>query len=272
MGAMTDALKVTRKNVEAAAAGLNHQTWFINVKWRGIDFIHDCGETRTISGKSVRVPTLLELFESHPEYSKTEKVRIDVLRHFGYYSTESNGHLSEYLPWYRKRTDEIGKWIDLSSWINGETGGYLRLCTEGRSWFETDFPNWLKEQPPTIPGDRSEEHGSYIIESLETGRRYDGHFNIINRGHITNLPGRLLHRSPRPSGWRRLDDPRRRRFAPRLRGNVQRLPTRAGNGNGSGRPRGCNAPEAGDAARSTGRARCAIRRKSGRDGGGWRCW
>ena len=70
-------------------------------------------------------------------------MRIDVLKRFGYYSTESNGHLSEYVPWYRKRLDEITKWIDLSSWINGETGGYLRVCTEGRNWFETDFPNWL---------------------------------------------------------------------------------------------------------------------------------
>ena len=69
---------------------------------------------------------------------RTEKVRIDVLKRFGYYSTESNGHLSEYVPWYRKRLDEITKWIDLSSWINGETGGYLRVCTEGRNWFEAD--------------------------------------------------------------------------------------------------------------------------------------
>jgi hypothetical protein len=85
---------------------------------------------------------------------------LDVLKRFGYYSTESNGHFSEYVPWYRKRTAEINKWIDLSSWINGETGGYLRVCTEGRNWFETDFPNWLKEQPPKIaPDKRSEEHG-----------------------------------------------------------------------------------------------------------------
>jgi alpha-galactosidase len=152
---------------------LNHQTWFIQVKWRGMDI----------------TPKLLEMFEAHPKYRETEKVRIDVLRRFGYYSTESNGHLSEYLPWYRKRTDEIGKWIDLSSWINGETGGYLRVCTEGRNWFETDFPNWLKEEPPKISSaDRSEEHGSYIIEALETGRTYRGHFNVINRGHVTNLP------------------------------------------------------------------------------------
>ena len=136
----------------------------------------------------MRVPTLLEMFRAHPTYPQSEKVRIDVLDRFGYYSTESNGHLSEYLPWYRKRTDEINQWIDMSSWINGETGGYLRVCTEGRNWFETDFPNWLAAEPPKIPGKRGEEHGSYIIESLETGRPYRGHFNIINDGHITNLP------------------------------------------------------------------------------------
>jgi alpha-galactosidase len=162
-----------RRDVDVIAAGINHQTWFIKAQWRGMDMI----------------PRLLELFEAHPTYPQTEKVRIDVLRRFGYYSTESNGHLSEYLPWYRKRVDEINQWIDLSSWINGETGGYLRVCTEGRNWFQTDFPNWLKEEPPKItPERRSEEHGSYIIEALETGRTYRGHFNIVNNNHITNLP------------------------------------------------------------------------------------
>ncbi|MBZ0296372.1 MAG: alpha-glucosidase/alpha-galactosidase [Anaerolineae bacterium] len=162
-----------RRDVDVVAAGINHQTWFVKVQWRGMDMI----------------PRLLEFFEAHPTYPQTEKVRIDVLRRFGYYSTESNGHLSEYLPWYRKRVDEIPQWIDLSSWINGETGGYLRVCTEGRNWFETDFPNWLEQDPPVISADqRSEEHGSYIIEALETGRTYRGHFNIVNQGNITNLP------------------------------------------------------------------------------------
>ncbi|GHO44404.1 alpha-glucosidase/alpha-galactosidase [Ktedonospora formicarum] len=162
-----------RRDVDVIAAGINHQTWFVKVQWRGMDML----------------PRLLELFEQHPTYAETEKVRIDVLRRFGYYSTESNGHLSEYLPWYRKRTAEIPQWIDLSNWIHGETGGYLRVCTEGRNWFETDFPNWLREEPDTFtPETRSEEHGSYIIEALETGRVYRGHFNIVNKGHITNLP------------------------------------------------------------------------------------
>jgi alpha-galactosidase len=170
--------KIHRREVPVIAAGLNHQTWFIHATWKDPHGVtHDM------------VPLLPELFARHPEYKVTEKVRVDVLKRFGYYSTESNGHLSEYLPWYRKRPEEIMQWIDLSSWINGETGGYLRVTTEGRNWFETDFPQWLAETPPTIgPATRSEEHGSYIIEALETGRTYRGHFNVVNEGRITNLP------------------------------------------------------------------------------------
>ena len=165
--------KIGSKDVDIICAGINHQTWYIQVQWRGLDM----------------TPRLLELFEAHPTFREQEKVRIDVLRRFGYYSTESNGHLSEYLPWYRKRPNEIRDWIDLSRWIHGETGGYLRVCTEGRGWFETDFPNWLEEEPPRISAEgRSLEHGSHIIEGLETGRAYRGHFNIPNQGHITNLP------------------------------------------------------------------------------------
>ena len=90
---------------------------------------------------------LLEAFEKHPKYSQTEKVRIDMLKRFGYFSTESNGHLSEYVPWYRKRRDEIKDWIHLGNWIDGETGGYLRVCRETRDSFDKDFPKWIAEAP-----------------------------------------------------------------------------------------------------------------------------
>ena len=163
---------VKRGDIDFVFSGINHQTWCTQAKWREYDLI----------------PMMYHLFSTHSRFPQTEKVRIDVLKRFGYYSTESNGHLSEYLPWYRKRLDQINNWIDLSSWINGETGGYLRVCTEGRNWFETDFPNWLAQDPPKFtPDKRSEEHGSYIIEALETGRTYRGHFNVVNNGIIPNL-------------------------------------------------------------------------------------
>jgi alpha-galactosidase len=170
---IANVLGLEKKEVDIICAGINHQTWYIQIKAHGVD----------------RTGDLLEAFEKHPEFSRTEKVRIDMLRRFGYYSTESNGHLSEYVAWYRKRPDEIRDWIDLGSWINGETGGYLRVCTEGRNWFETEFPQWMKDPArPYTAEKRSEEHGSYIIEGLETGRLYRGHFNVVNNGTITNLP------------------------------------------------------------------------------------
>jgi alpha-galactosidase len=169
------------KDIDIVAAGINHMTWYLSVKHNGEE----------LNGR------LLAALESDPETSKTEKVRIDMMKRFGYFSTESNGHLSEYVPWYRKRTGEIKDWIDLGVWINGETGGYLRVCTEGRRWFETDFPNWLTEPPKEyVYEKRGQEHGSYIIEGLETGRVYRGHFNVVNKGCITNLPADAIVEVP----------------------------------------------------------------------------
>ncbi|MEO1249199.1 MAG: alpha-glucosidase/alpha-galactosidase [Pseudomonadota bacterium] len=163
-------------------AGINHQTWFTELN---------------LDGRAIGKEELLAAFEAHPVYSKQEKVRIDVLRRFGCYSTESNGHLSEYLPWYRKRPNEIADWVDMSNWIHGETGGYLRYTRERRNWFETDFPEFLEAaKRPLTDYKRSSEHASHILEALETGRVYRGHFNRRNGGSIANLPEDTIIEAP----------------------------------------------------------------------------
>ena len=170
---IAEALGIPRDELDFTCAGLNHQTWYISVKHNGEEM---CGK-------------LLEAYEKHPDFSRQEKVRIDMLRRFGYYSTESNGHLSEYLAWYRKRHDEIKDWICLEDWIMGETAGYLRYTREQRKYFDYEYEEILKEPPKKYDGsDRSLEHCSYIMEALETGKMYRGDFNIMNEGCITNLP------------------------------------------------------------------------------------
>lgn len=177
---IAQALGRDKKDVDIICAGLNHQTWYISVKTDGVE----------------RVGELYEYME-RADFAKDENIRLDVMKNFGYYSTESNGHLSEYLMWYRKRPEDMEKWINYSSWIQGETAGYLRVCSESRNWFETDFPNWLKEPAREYtPEKRSSEHGSYIIEALETGRGYRGHFNVMNHGTITNLPDECVVEVP----------------------------------------------------------------------------
>lgn len=178
---IAEVLGIPRDELDITCAGLNHQTWYISVKHNGEEL-----KDKLLAG-----------FEAHERFREEEKVRIDVLKRFGYYSTESNGHLSEYVSWYRKRPNEIARWINTDKWINGETGGYLRVTREERNWFETEYPKILAEPPKKYDGSqRGNEHCSYIIEGLETGRRYRGHFNMMNNGCITNLPDECVVEVP----------------------------------------------------------------------------
>ncbi|NLJ36332.1 MAG: alpha-galactosidase [candidate division WS1 bacterium] len=172
-GQICRALGLPQEEVNYICAGINHQTWFIRVEHKGED----------LTGK------ILEAFENDEDMMLNERLRIDVLRRLGYYSTESNGHLSEYLQWYRKRPEEMEQWINPDVWSTGETGGYLRAMLERADWYEEEVPRWLEEEPWSFgPEHRTAEHGSGIIEAIETGRIYRGHFNVINNGAISNLP------------------------------------------------------------------------------------
>ena len=173
--------EVKKKDIQISAVGINHQTWYMSVVHEGIEYANK----------------LLPIFQLEDWVCNNEKVRMDMIERFGYFSTESNGHLSEYVPWYRKRPEAIKDWISHERWIHGETAGYLRVCTENRTWFETDFPKWLEEEPWTYDSDlRSDEHGSWIVESLETGRVYRGHFNVRNNHVVTNLPSDCIVEVP----------------------------------------------------------------------------
>ena len=173
-------LGVPVEELHYTCSGINHQTWYT-------ELIHNGTDMR---------PGLLEAFEAS-DAANDEQVRIDMLRRFGYFSTESNGHLSEYLAWYRKRPEEIERWIGKSAWIHGETGGYLRVCREWRDYFDQEFPRWLEEPPYSYgPDARSHEHGSRIVEALETGRLYRGHFNMVNAGAISNLDDDAIVEGP----------------------------------------------------------------------------
>jgi alpha-galactosidase len=176
------ALGLPMEEVDIVCSGINHQTWYVDIRHKG---------------RQIGKDELVAAFEAHPVFSKQEKVRIDVLKRFGVYSTESNGHLSEYLPWYRKRPGEILDWISTDEWIHGETGGYLRYSTENRNWFETDYPVFLEEAGKSLAEyERTDEHASHILEALETGRVYRGHFNVKNGGIIKNLPEDCIIESP----------------------------------------------------------------------------
>jgi len=169
------------EELDFICAGINHQGWYIKLNHKGRDLTKG----------------LLRRMQANAEIREREPVRMDVLRRFGYFSTESNGHLSEYLAWYRKGRGWKRRWVGKGSWIHGPTRGYLKNCRKTANYFDEHYEKFLTGELPTIPlGRRTGEHGSYIIEAIETGRPYRGYFNVMNNGLISNLPDECVVEVP----------------------------------------------------------------------------
>src|SRR5258708_31239281 len=111
------------------------------------------------------------------EFAKAEPVRTDMMLHFGAFITESSGHLSEYLPYYRKRKDLLEKYTDT---------GYRGQ----ESFYADNWPGWQKGQDSSrekqlsgeeaIKLERSQEYGALIIESDEKKVPILCHGNSLN--------------------------------------------------------------------------------------------
>jgi alpha-galactosidase len=158
---------VPKDEIDFLCAGINHMAWFLKLECRGKDLY----------------PALRERFE-RPEYYANEKVRGEVFRHFGYLMTESTGHLSEYVPWFRKNQKALDLYCDEPA-FGGESGAALKFNEYVTEKYGDE--EILTGESVALPG-RSIEYGSYVIEALETGRTFKLNGNLINGGMITNLP------------------------------------------------------------------------------------
>ncbi len=98
--------------------------------------------------------------------------------------TESTGHLSEYLPWFRSSQRALDQYCDEPS-FGGESGAYYHYSKALMAKYADHDP--LESEDPTIAG-RSVEYCSYIIEAVLTGRPFRLMGNVRNDGYITNLP------------------------------------------------------------------------------------
>ena len=158
---------VPKEEIDFVAAGINHMAWFLKLEHRGRDLY----------------PRLKANFEK-PGYYVNEKVRGEVLRHFGYFMTESTGHLSEYLPYFRKNRKALDLYCDEPA-FGGETGAYYKYCAMLAEKFAKTDPLSIES---TRLGPRSAEYCSHIIEAKETGNVFRLNGNVRNDGYITNLP------------------------------------------------------------------------------------
>jgi alpha-galactosidase len=158
---------VPKDQIDFVAAGINHMAWFLKLNHEGRDLY----------------PLLKANFEK-PGYYVNEKVRGETMRHFGYFMTESTGHLSEYLPYFRKNKKALELYCDEPA-FGGESGAYYHYCAMLADKFNRMDPLSIES---TQLGPRSAEYCSHIIEALETGDIFRLNGNIRNDGYITNLP------------------------------------------------------------------------------------
>jgi alpha-galactosidase len=156
-----------KDEIDFLAAGINHMAWFLKLEHKGKDLY----------------PTLKKNFEK-PGYYVNEKVRGEVLRHFGYFMTESTGHLSEYLPYFRKNRKALDLYCDEPA-FGGESGAYYKYCAMLSEKFAKTDPLSIES---TTLGPRSAEYCSHIIEAKETGVVFRFNGNVRNDGLIANLP------------------------------------------------------------------------------------
>ncbi|MDP4098228.1 alpha-galactosidase [Paenibacillus sp. P96] len=150
------------------AGGINHMSWFVELSHAGQDLY----------------PVLLEKIQDH-ELLRQDPVRFDAMKYLGAFVSESSGHFSEYIPYYRKRESLID--VHCSTGYNGATGFYA-----------DNWPIWRKENDEqiaqqlagTLPLEMqsSNEYAAVIIEAVLKHEPKVIYGNVPNRGLIENLP------------------------------------------------------------------------------------
>jgi len=170
-------IDVDPNQVNHFVAGVNHQAFFLKFEVNRQD----------------AYPQLHKAM-GQPNIYKQDRVRFELMRHFGYFSTESSGHGSEYIPYFRKRADLIEKYCSLPegfdltySMEHGTSGASLHVCDQMQIDNEKKIADIVvgKQEIDLSPSD---EYGVQLIDAIENDQMMCANLNVMNYGLIPNLP------------------------------------------------------------------------------------
>ena len=149
-------------------AGINHMAWLLEVKDKnGVDLYPE-------------IKSKIDAYMAKPDAA--DKVRMDYIKNFGYYCTESSEHNAEYNMFYIK-----SKYPELIEKYNIPLDEYPRRCVN-------QIEAWKKEYAELLENgvkdhERSHEYASRIMQSIVEDTPFQIGGNVINEDHlITNLP------------------------------------------------------------------------------------
>ena len=151
-------------DVQTKIAGINHMAWLLEITKDGKDLYPE------IKARAAA------LTEKH-----NNMVRLEIMKRFGYYVTESSEHNAEYMPFFIK-----DKYPELIDRFNIPLDEYPRRCIRQIADWEKRRDELTKD--PHLTHTRTHEYASYIMEAMETGVPYKIGGNVLNNGLITNLP------------------------------------------------------------------------------------
>ena len=145
-------------------AGINHMAWLLEINRNGKDFYP---EIRRLAS---------EIANPHKD-----SVRFELMKHFGYYITESSEHNAEYHPYFIKKN-----YPELIDQLQIPIDEYLRRCVDQIAGWETQRDEIVNDG--SLEHTRSREYASYIMDAITTGTPTMIAGNVLNKGLITNLP------------------------------------------------------------------------------------
>ena len=149
-------------------AGINHMAWLLELKDKnGIDLYPE-------------VKSRVDAYIADP--TKRDKVRMEYIKNFGYYCTESSEHNAEYNMFYIK-----SKYPELIEKYNIPLDEYPRRCINQIAAWKKEYAELLESG--VKEHSRSGEYASHIMQSVVENKPYQIGGNVLNKDHlIANLP------------------------------------------------------------------------------------
>ena len=148
-------------------AGINHMGWLLK--------LHDK------DGNDLYPEIRRRAEEKNLKELHSDMVRLEYIRHLGYYCTESSEHNAEYNPLFIK-----SKYPEMIDNYQIPLDEYPRRCIRQIKEWDQEKADILKDGAVTHT--RSREYASYIMEAVVTNKPYKIGGNVINHGLIDNLP------------------------------------------------------------------------------------
>ncbi|HUT19588.1 MAG TPA: alpha-glucosidase/alpha-galactosidase [Anaerolineae bacterium] len=161
-------------------AGINHQAWLLEITDGGRDLYPEIKR---------RAAELNREGRQRGEVKHGDMVRLEMMRHFGYYITESSEHTAEYVPYWIKR-----QYPELIEELNIPLDEYPRRCIRQIEGWKRRSTELVEN--PSLTHERTHEYGSYIMEAMETDVPFRIGGNVLNTGLIPNLPAKAVVEVP----------------------------------------------------------------------------